>query len=92
MRSGNITDSRSSAAQGSGAAISAPFELQPAVQDIAGAGGPGNLEAQNWGWTAPLATGAPTWVPIPAFSTKDGAEYREISTEIYLRNLGLSTY
>ncbi len=60
----------------SAAGVSAPFYLQPAIQDLTA----GNLEAQKWGW-------APGF---PGFPTVDGAEYREVSTEIFVRNMGLT--
>ncbi len=77
-RIGTVTNSRSQGGLSSAAGTSAPFLLQPAVQDI----DTGNVEAQNWKWQ-PGGTFQP-------FATIDGAEYREISTEISIRNLALS--
>ncbi|MHB8417122.1 MAG: PulJ/GspJ family protein [Myxococcales bacterium] len=79
VRSGGITNSRTnSAGLQSAAGTSAPFMLQPAVQDLTN----GNLEAQAWGfgWGKPFA-GLPTI---------DGAQWREMSTELSVRNLALT--
>jgi hypothetical protein len=62
-----------------GVANAAPFYLQPAVQDLS----TGNLEASAWGWSFT----SPAW---QGFATIDGASYREVSTEIFVRNLGLT--
>jgi hypothetical protein len=55
--------------------------LRPGVTDICPPAA--NVEAANWGFTCPAN--------IPALPTSDGANYRQVSTEIYVRNLGLGT-
>ncbi len=80
VRAGTINNSRTQTARTSTAGIAAPFMLQPAIQDISAVGGNGNLEAQNWLWAPGFA----------GYATIDGAEYREVSTEIFVRNLGLT--
>jgi hypothetical protein len=42
-----------------------------------------NVEAANWGFACPAT--------IPSLRATDGANYRQVSTEIYVRNLGLGT-
>ncbi len=76
VRHGSIANSRQASAKNSGAGIGAPFALQPAVQDSV----TGNAETVSWGWT-----NSGTWLPP---QTADGAEWREVSTEIFMRNLG----
>jgi hypothetical protein len=85
-RRGSVNDSRAASSRNSAAGISGTFLLQPAVQDSA----TGNAEAQAWGW----APGG-GWAPVSAdgttnkgLKTVDGASWRQVSTEIFLRNLG----
>ena len=77
VRSGGDISTRQSTASQSSAAVGAIYNLQPSVQDIAPNG---NVEAQQWGFN----TGA-TFVGVQPL---DGANYRQVSTEIYIRNLG----
>jgi hypothetical protein len=82
VRGGRIGNSRSASAKGSAAGVSAPFMIQAGVQDIVG----GNLEGLAWGWTPPdPTTGQPTF----AIPTADGAQYRQVGSEIFVRNLSL---
>jgi hypothetical protein len=65
----------------SGAGYGGPSFLRPAVTDICAPAA--NIEATNWGFACPAT--------IPSIQTVDGANYRQVSTEIYVRNLGLGT-
>jgi prepilin-type N-terminal cleavage/methylation domain-containing protein len=60
-----------------GATSSAGMSGRFTIQPAVQNAGGGNLEAQAWGATLP--------------KTVDGAEYREVSTEIYIHNLGLNS-
>ncbi len=82
-RNGAIVNSRSIQGLSSTAGTAAPFLLQPAVQDLT----TGNLEAAQWGftWAPPTST-----TGFAGFPTVDGAQWREMSTEIAVRNLALS--
>jgi prepilin-type N-terminal cleavage/methylation domain-containing protein len=71
----NLTGAQSSAGMGG------DFFLRPAVTDICPPGA--NIEAANWGFACPAT--------IPSLRTVDGANYRQVSTEVYVRNLGLGT-
>jgi prepilin-type N-terminal cleavage/methylation domain-containing protein len=65
---------------------STSFFLQPGIQDL----NVPSVEATDWGFnpTAPYVPGAAP--PAGVFPSKDGADYRQISTEIYVRNEGWS--
>jgi hypothetical protein len=77
VRVGTIANSRSATGSHTTAGVSAPFYMQPAIQDLTN----GNVEAQSWGYNG---------ATLPGLATIDGASYREISTEVFVRNLGLS--
>jgi prepilin-type N-terminal cleavage/methylation domain-containing protein len=65
----------------SSAGMGGEFFLRPAVTDICAPGA--NVEAQSWGFTCPAN--------IPSLRVIDGANYRQVSTEIFVRNFGLGT-
>lgn len=99
VRTGNSANTNATNGQvqrSAAVAQAAPFNLQPAVQDLSPKG---NLEAQNWGWTfsntwahpaAPNSTVAPCLGGCNGYPSIDAASYREVSTEIFVRNLGLT--
>jgi type II secretory pathway pseudopilin PulG len=64
----------------------ATFNLQTGIQDLTVP----SVEATDWGFTptTPYVPGAA--LPAGVFQTQDGADYRQISTEIYVRNEGWS--
>ncbi len=75
-RSGANVNARSGSAAQTALAVGAMPLLQPAVQDLL----TGNAEAGEWGF----AGGG----PFAGLPIKDGATYRQVSTEISIRNLG----
>jgi prepilin-type N-terminal cleavage/methylation domain-containing protein len=81
VRSATIANSTSFNGATSSAGRAGTYFLRPGVMDICPPAA--NVEAANWGFTCPANV-----VPLP---TTDGANYRQVSTEIYVRNLGLGT-
>jgi prepilin-type N-terminal cleavage/methylation domain-containing protein len=82
LRSSTITNSGTSFnGARSAAGMGGNFFLRPAVTDICAPAA--NVEAQSWGFACPNT--------IPSLRTVDGATYRQVSTEIFVRNLGLGT-
>ncbi len=79
VRRTNAQNARTQTALKSSTATAAPFVIQPAGQDLVN----GNLEAQNWSWS-PGGN-------FIGFTTIDGAQYREISTEVSVRNLVIAS-
>ncbi len=70
----------------SSASRAAVFNLQTGIQDL----NVPSVEAIDWGFapTTPYVPGAA--LPPGVFASQDGADYRQISTEIYVRNEGWS--
>jgi len=66
------------------ASRSGVFFLQTGIQDLTAP----SIEGIDWGFspTTPYTPGAA--LPAGVFASQDGADYRQISTEIYIRNEG----
>jgi type II secretory pathway pseudopilin PulG len=74
-RAGTIANT--GAGNNAGATSSAGMSGRFRIQPAVQNAGGGNLETLAWGGVVPI--------------TIDGAEYREVSTELYIRNLGLNS-
>jgi type II secretory pathway pseudopilin PulG len=83
VRESTITNSRTTQGGLSAAGTSPPFFMQAAVQDVVSGGAVGNLETENW-------AGNGANLPAISFPTVDGAEYKQVSTEVFVRNLALA--
>ncbi len=82
VRSSTITNSFTNrTGVDSAAGRAGTYFLRPGVSDICPPAA--NAEAVNWGFNCPTPPGFATQYP-----TVDGADYRQVSTEIYVRNLG----
>jgi type II secretory pathway pseudopilin PulG len=82
VRSSTITNSfTNQSGFQSSAGRAGTYYLRPAVTDICPPAA--NVEAASWGFNCP-----PPVNFAFQFPTQDGADYRQISTEIYVRNLG----
>ena len=82
VRAGVPVASGQGPAQATNAAFAGYSILEPGVQ---GLGPNGNIEGQQWNFAAHGTDVNPT---TGVFPSQDGANYRQISTEIYLRNVG----
>ena len=86
VRAGAGVNTVAGAAVRSSTSRSGVFYLQTGIQDMTVP----SVEATDWGFdpTVPYVPGAA--IPAGVFASQDGADYRQISTEIYVRNEGWS--
>jgi prepilin-type N-terminal cleavage/methylation domain-containing protein len=86
VRAGAGTNATKGAAATTATSRTAAFFLQTGIQDLTVP----SVEATDWGFnpTTPYVPGAV--LPAGVFASQDGADYRQISTEIYVRNEGWS--
>jgi len=86
VRVGAATNATQGSAVRTSTSRAAVFNLQTGIQDLLVP----SIEAVDWGFspTTPYVPGSA--LPAGVFPSQDGADYRQISTEIYVRNEGWS--